>query len=380
MKIVVIVPTYNEKINIEKLIPVLEEVFKKILKHDMQILVADDSSPDGTGDIVRGYMKKYDNLHLLEGQKNGLGAAYVRAMRYAMDKMDAYGVIEFDADFQHDPNNIPRLVEAMDDGYDYVIGSRYIKGGQVPKEWGIHRKLISFVGGSLFARIVLMMFKVHDTTSGLKLTKTEYLKRVDLEHLYSKYYAYKIQILYEIYRMGARIKEIPIIFYERKEGSSKITSKDLFDSFAVVIKLRIRDSKSFLKFLVVGGSGFAINAIILRILVEEAHFTPTVANLFGAAVAIFSNFNLNNFWTFNTDKITGIKQYLWKIINFYATSALGVIFIQTGIIFLGDKLIGQKYYFFYFIVGTGFLLIYNFTVYRFFIWRKKPLPSQDKQK
>src|SRR5665213_370788 len=118
MKIVVIVPTYNEKVNIEKLIPVLEEVFKKIPKHDMRILVADDSSPDGTGDIVRGYMKKYDNIHLLEGQKQGLGAAYVRAMRYAMDKMDAYAVIEFDADFQHDPNNIPRLVEAMDEGYD----------------------------------------------------------------------------------------------------------------------------------------------------------------------------------------------------------------------------------------------------------------------
>ncbi len=369
MKIVVIVPTYNEKVNIEKMIPILEDIFKEIKNHEMSILVADDQSPDGTGEVVKEYMKKWDNVELLEGNKEGLGAAYVRAMRHAMDDLGAGAVIEFDADFQHDPNNIPRLVAAMDEGYDYVIGSRYIKGGSVPKEWGIHRKFISFFGGSLFARLVLFMFKVHDTTSGLKLTKSEYLRRVDLEHLYSKYYAYKIQILYEIYRMGAKIKEIPIQFYERKEGSSKITSKDLIDSLLVVIKLRIRDSKSFLKFLVVGGTGFLLNAIGLRTLVEVGHLNPSVANLVANVFVIFVNYNFNNLWTFSHNKTTSLGPYLKKMAQFYLTSSIGVIFIQTGTIFIGDTLIGRKFYFLYFLIGTGLLLIWNFTIYSRFIWK-----------
>ena len=177
MKIVVILPTYNEKINMEKMIPVLEdEIFPKIKQHQMHILVADDKSPDGTADVIKKFMKKYKNLHLLEGKKEGLGAAYVRAMRYAMDDLNAYAVIEFDSDFQHDPHDIPKLLKAMDDGADCVIGSRYIPGGEIPKEWGLHRKVISRIGG-LFAQLAWWNFSIHDTTSGFKLTKSEYLKK-----------------------------------------------------------------------------------------------------------------------------------------------------------------------------------------------------------
>ena len=119
-------------------------------------------------------------------------------------------------------------------------------------------------------------------------------------------------------------------------------------------------------------AGFVIQAIILRIMVGIVNTDPTIANLTGAVAAIFSNFNLNNFWTFKTEKVSGLSQYLWKLLNFYATSAVGVIIIQTGIILLGDTLFGKKYYFLYFIFGTGLLLIYNFTIYRLVIWRKKP--------
>src|SRR3989344_5967286 len=180
-----------------------------------------------------------------------------------MSAMKADAVIELDADFQHDPKDVKRLIEAADSGADHVIGSRYVKGGSIPKEWGIHRKLMSFFG-SLFARVVLFMFGVHDMTSGLKLSKTEFLKKVDLDHLYSKYYAYKIQITYELSKLGAGIKEIPIIFYERKEGTSKISRKDLIDSFLVVVKLRIRDSKRFIKFGIVGFVGYSVNALGLE--------------------------------------------------------------------------------------------------------------------
>ncbi len=372
MKIVVIIPTYNEKENISRMLVTLEkEVFPQIKNHEMSILVADDKSPDGTQDEVKKVAKDYKNIELIEGNKEGLGAAYARAMKYAMNKMGGGAVIELDADFQHDPHDVVRLVAAMDEGYDYVIGSRYVPGGKIPKEWGFYRKFISFYGGSVFGRAVLWLWGIHDVTSGYKLTRTEYLKKVDLDHLYSKYYAYKIHILHDIVKMGAKVKEVPIIFYERQKGSSKIEQKDLFDSFYVVLRLRVMDSEKFIKFLVVGGVGFILNAVILRLGVEYVHWNPSIANLAGAALAIFSNYNFNNLWTFNESKITSLRAYFYKMLQFYLTSAFGVIFIQTGTIFLGDKFLGRKNYFIYFLFGTGLLLIWNFTIYNKIIWRKK---------
>jgi len=162
MKIVVISPTYNEKENIEKMIPVLEEeVFPKIKNHEMALLIPDDNSPDGTAEVVTSFMKKWKNIYLLRGEKNGLGEAYIRGMKYAMDELKADAVIEFDADFQHDPHDIPRLIAELDNGADYVIGSRYIPGGSIPKEWGFDRKILS-IFGSLFTRIVWLKFSIHD--------------------------------------------------------------------------------------------------------------------------------------------------------------------------------------------------------------------------
>jgi dolichol-phosphate mannosyltransferase len=256
----------------------------------------------------------------------------------------------------------------MDEGYDYVIGSRYIPGGKIPKEWGLHRKMMSFFG-SLFARVVLLQPDIHDMTSGFKLTKTQFLDKMDLENLYSKYYAYKMQMLYDAVKIGAKVKEVPIIFYERTHGSSKISTKDLFDSFGVVIRLRIRDSQKLVKFLVVGGFGFMVNAMTLRMLVEYGHWIPATANLVGAVLAIFSNYNWNNLWTFRTKRVKGLSQYFKKLLHFYATSSFGVIVWQTGAIFLGDWLFGRDHYFIYFIFGTFILLIWNFTIYNKFIWK-----------
>lgn len=371
MKIVVISPTYNEKENIEKLIPHLEkEIFPQIKNHEMWLLIADDRSPDGTADVVKKYMKEYKNLELLIGNKEGLGAAYARAMRYAMEEMKAGAVIEFDADFQHDPKGIIDLVNAMDEGYDYVIGSRYIPGGQIPKEWGLHRKFLSFFG-SLFARIVLLTFHIHDMTSGFKLTRTEFLEKVDLDHLLSKYYAYKIHVLYEVVKLGAKVKEVPIIFYERKMGSSKISQKDLFDSFYVVMRLRLRDSEKFLKFLVVGGFGFIINLVVYNFLATTTTVPLWIANTAGAELAIFSNYNFNNFWTFKQHKAKNIVSYFFKMISFFLTSNIGVFIFQNGLIQLGEMFYGRRYHLIYFLVGTTLLLIWNFTIYNRFIWKKR---------
>lgn len=355
----------------EKMIPLLEEeVFPKVKSHEMYLLVADDHSPDGTADVVKEAQKKWKNIVLLEGKKEGLGAAYARAMKYAMEEMKADAVIEFDADFQHDPHDIPRLILAMDEGADYVIGSRYVKGGKIPPQWGLHRKFMSFFGGT-FARIVLLQLGMHDMTSGYKLTKTKFLRNVDLDNLYSKYYAYKIHIMHDVLKQNPKVTEVPIIFYERTEGSSKITRKDLFDSFWVVIRLRLRDSKKIVKFLMVGGFGFVLNALMLRFLVEYGHWAPATANLVGAALAVFSNYNLNNIWTFRERKSRGIFQYFKKMLQFYLTSSVGILIWQTGTIYLGDVLIGREHYLIYFLVGTFILMIWNFTIYNKLIWKDK---------
>lgn len=385
MKIVVISPTYNEKVNMGKMIPVLEEqVFPQIKKHDVWLLIADDSSPDGTADIVREAMKKWKKIVLLKGDKKGLGAAYVRAMRYAMDEMKADAVIEFDADFQHDPNDIPRLIAAMDEGYDYVIGSRYIPGGQIPKEWGFHRKFMSFFGGQ-FARFMLFIFTIHDMTSGFKLTKTKYLRRVDLEHLYSMYYAYKMQILYEVVNMGAKVKEVPIVFYERKEGSSKIEKKDLFDSFWVVTKLRWRDSKRLIKFLIVGGTGFILQFLITH-LCNGLRVPQATGVTIGGEVAILSNFFFNNFWTFTDTK--GIAQqgnFITRLLKFNVTSlfALAVQFVVTyiAVLVLGEKLhlFGQSMPTNEVILFPTIILIVipmNYLIYNKLIWKTQYLKHE----
>jgi dolichol-phosphate mannosyltransferase len=375
MKIFVVPATYNEKENIEKFITVLEEeVFPKIKNHEMHILVADDFSPDRTGEIVKTLMEKYKNLGINQGERKGLGAAYMRTMGYAIKELGAEVVVSVDADFQFDPHDLIKFVEKIDEGFDMVVQTRYSQGGSIPENWPPQRKLFSIVA-NLFVRTVFMRFSIHDWTGGFRAIKKEVFLEVSPEMTGHNGYIFQIAFLHKAVNDGFKIGEVPLHFSDRKLGMSKIAPLGyIIDVLTFVIMTRIKElvTGPFGKFLVVGGTGFIIQAIILRILVEGFKITPTIANLTGAVAAIFSNYNLNNFWTFRTERVKSVGQYIWKLLNFYATSAIGVIFIQTGIIFLGDQFIGKKYYFIYFIVGTAVLLVYNFTVYRFIIWRIKP--------
>lgn len=382
MKIVVILPTYNEKENIIKLIPLLiEQIFPKVKNHEMSLLVVDDYSPDGTSQEVKEFMKKWKNVELLNGAKNGLGAAYVRGMHYAMDTLKADAIMEFDADFQHDPNDIPHLIEAMDKGADQVIGSRYVKGGGIPKEWGIHRKIISRFGG-LFAQMMFWRFDVHDMTAGYKLTKTEFLKKVDLDHLYSKYYAYKLHILHDVLKMGAKVTEVPIIFYERKEGSSKITRKDLFDSFWVVIRLRFKDSLRFIKFLIVGGTGFVVQLVTIWLSIKLGA-EQFIAAMIGGEMAIISNFLLNNLWTFSdTRSVKEHGGFITRLLKFNIAS-LASIGIQGLVVYIMVKLLGENVNILGYTVHTSIAILFptiifivvplNYLIYNKIIWKTQKL-------
>ncbi len=378
MKIFVIPATYNEADNIEKFITVLEEeVFPKIKGHEMHILVADDYSPDGTGEIVKKLMKKYHNLDINQGEKKGLGAAYIRTMGYAIEEKGADLVISIDADFQFDPHDIPRFIEKIDEGYDMVIQSRYSKGGSIPQNWPVQRKAFSMCA-NLFVRTVFMRFGIHDWTGGFRAIRKEVFQKVRHEMAGYNGYIFQIAFLHKAVRSGFKIGEVPLHFSDRKLGNSKIAPLQyIFNVLSFVITARIKELAfgPFGKFIVVGGIGFILNAVVLKILVEYMHWVPYLANLVGAVLAIFSNYNLNNLWTFKHHKAQGVGEYTKKLLQFYATSAFGVIVIQTGSIFVGVHfLTGQKDYFLYFILGTAILLVWNFFVYSKFIWKKKKTP------
>lgn len=374
MRITVVPATYNEAENIEKFIKTLtDDVIPKIKKHEVSIIIADDYSPDGTGDIVRRLMKKYKNLDISQGEKKGLGAAYLRAMREAVDK-GAEAVVSIDADFQFNPHDLPKFIDKLDEGYDMVVQTRYSGGGSIPHNWPIQRKIFSKTA-NLFVRSIFMKFKVHDWTGGFRAIKREVFEKVSPEMKGYNGYIFQIAFLHKAINKGFKIGEVPLHFSDRKLGMSKIAPLGYIMSvLKYVITARFKEVMRgpFGKFVIVGGFGFILNAIILRVLVDGFGWIPYLANLVGAAVAIFSNFNFNNFWSFRHNRAHSIFHYFFKMGQFYLTSAFGVTIIQTGAIFVGTHYItNNNDYFIYFLIGTSFLLVWNFSIYSRVIWRKR---------
>ena len=366
MNLVIILPTYNERENIEILLDALHKKAKNIAHYTCYFLVVDDFSPDGTGKIIRAYQKTHKDTYLLEKKKEGLGKAILRGMEYAVDTLHADFILQMDCDLSHDPDRISAFIQELDSGADFVVGSRYIKGGSIPSNWGIHRKIFSVVGNAI-VRFGLGYSHVHDWTGGFRAYAVKYyFKLKDQMEAYGGY-VFQIAFLHKAIQMGAQVVEVPIHFTDRKFGHSKIAPAEYIKNVLLYVGM----NGSFGKFLMVGGFGFVINAGLLVVFREWIGLPPTIANLIGAAAAIFSNFNLNNIWTFKDKKINSFGMYVAKLAQFYGTSLSGVVLIQTGTIALGMKLFGDSQYFIYFLVGTGLLLIWNYTVYSKVIWKKK---------
>lgn len=374
MRVVIILPTYNEKGNIEKIIPILEEqIFPRIKTHEMAILVADDDSPDGTALAVHELQKKYRNLEISSGEKKGLGAAYIRGMTYAIDNMGADILFEMDADLQHDPEKIPDFLKKIDEGYDMAIGNRYSDGGSIPQNWPLIRKIFS-IFGNLLVRTILTRFSIHDWTGGYRALKKEVFLKEKEELTEFRGYTFQVSFLHKAVRDGFKIAEVPFHFSDRTLGDSKIAPPEyIFNLLKYVITARFFEviTGSFGKFLVVGGLGFIINASLYEVLVRTTTLPIAICNIIAAQFAILSNYNFNNLWTFRKERSRSILSYFSKMAQFFLSSNTGVILIQSGTIQLGDMLFGEELYRLYFVIGTGFLLIWNFSMYRFVIWRKK---------
>ncbi|MEK7061147.1 MAG: glycosyltransferase [Patescibacteria group bacterium] len=371
-KIVIVMPAYNEVENIGLMIAELfEEVFPKITGVEMNLLVVDDFSPDKTGDIVKKYQEKYQNLHLLQKQKEGLGWAYVKGFRYAVEKLHADAVMEMDADFQHPPKFVVPMVEAYLDGADYVIGSRYIKGGSVPKSWETFRKFVSYFG-NLFIRIVLVKPKLHDLTTGFRLTKVKgVLDQIELEHLMELgRFSHKVDLFYQSIKHAKKVVEVPLAFASRTKDRSKFNTKETISTFRVAIILGIKDKIRFIKFGIVGFTGFLVNYLGLEAL-KRFGLSTYFSTLLATETAIISNFIFNNAWTFKDKTITKVGDIVPQFLKFNLSSLFAVLvqpLIVTGAtrIFSDSSIVRLFALIFALIVVV---IPYNYIVYNLFIWK-----------
>ncbi len=233
---IVIIPTYNEKENIEKII---RAVFN--LSQEFHILIVDDGSPDGTATIVKELQNEFSNsLHIMERtEKSGLGSAYIAGFNWCLQG-DYNFIFEMDADFSHNPDDLPKLYQACYDGADLAIGSRYCKGVSVIN-WPIGRVVMSYYA-STYVRKVLGM-KIFDTTAGFKCYRRKVLESIDFKRIRMRGYGFQIEMKYNTFKLGFKIEEVPIIFVDRTEGTSKMSSGIFGEAFWGVIKMRFRKIK-----------------------------------------------------------------------------------------------------------------------------------------
>src|SRR5947207_5587875 len=225
---VVCLPTYNERENLEAMLRALGE-------KGVRVLVIDDSSPDGTGELADRLAEELDYVRVLHRpEKEGLGPAYLAGFRRALAD-DADLILEMDCDFSHDPNDVPRLIAAAD-AADLALGSRYVGGGSI-RNWGLVRRFVS-AGGSLYARVVLGA-PIHDLTGGFKCYRRRVLETIDLDAVSSRGYAFQIETTYRALRAGFRVVEVPIAFVDRESGSSKMSHDIVLEAVGRVPALRL---------------------------------------------------------------------------------------------------------------------------------------------
>lgn len=353
-KYLICIPTYNEADNIKKLLPTIS----KLNLQNVDILVIDDSSPDGTSKIAKKIdsSKKLNNkIYVLDRKvKEGLGKAYVAGFKWALSHGYDY-IFSMDADFSHDPKYLPKMKEKSAD-YDVVIGSRYIPGGKIVG-WEWFRYANSY-GANFVTRIALGL-KPKDATAGFKCYSSKFLKSINLDKIIAGGYAFQVEMLNLAQEGGFSFTEIPITFVDRRVGESKI-SGELSRSAKTVFQLAVRKKtyRQFIKFAIVG----AINTLIdWAVYWAIIHFTgwstqnlKQIAKALSFIVSATSNYIMNRVWTFRSRD----KQVLKQASKFFAVALVGLVlnnaifYVITGMLHWND--------FYGLAIATGLVLFWNF--------------------
>lgn len=368
-KAVIIIPTYNEAAVIETTIHALFQATQHTSEFEIHILVFDSSSQDDTQSIIKRMQANYPTLHLFsETEKSGLGSAYHQAMEIAIDKLHADIVCEYDADGSHQPKYLLPMLNMLK-SHDAVIGSRYVKGGKIPQDWGIHRKLFS-VMGNWMARAVLHP-KYRDYTSGFRATRTTLLKRILPNKFLSNQYAYKLHLFWLLHKAGAKIAEYPIEFIDRTLGESKLPANSVKDALRVIFTLRFKELRKYFKMCSVGALGAVVQLTIYNQLRKV--LPPYSAAQISVSSAILSNFILNHLYTFKGSAVDNIASQSTKFARqlvLFCIYSIAMIQLQSNFVFFGLKAFGQgrllENLLLCFAIALGSLL--NYFVYSKYIW------------
>ncbi len=394
MRLVVVIPTYNEKENIAEIVKLVLAQGKKMPNIDLHVLVSDSHSPDGTAEVAKTITKNNSRVHFLDVKEKGLGIGLVKGHRYAVDRLKADILAQLDADLSHDPSTLPTMVNHILNGYDLVVGSRLTKGGKNLLGW--HRRVFT-TGSALYSKIMWGTLNISEYTNSYRVFTKKLFEKIDFKKVPWKSKTYIIQpaFLYAAIASGAKIKEVPITFRDRRNGYSKAKiTFYILDVLRFGLKVRIEKSTTFIKFLSVGTISYAINAIALGLLnrgeiyslkilakpalnfvSESGHKISFVtidrlliSALISVELSIIFNFLLHDNWTFKGRAHDGIA--LIRFLKFNLTSILSPI-IQIVSILIFAKILNQHEQI-GLAVGVIVGLFVNYTVNMLWVWKEKP--------
>jgi dolichol-phosphate mannosyltransferase len=363
-KAMVVLPTYNEAKNVPIIIPLIFEQAKKIKTHELHVLVVDDNSPDGTQDRVRKCMQDFANLHLITGEKKGLGEAYKRGIDYAVKILGADLIFQMDADLQHDPALIPLFIALSNHGFSLVIGSRFAPGGSTPN-FSLRRRLLSLVANWMI-RFLGGLPRIHDCTSGYRCIKADLIKKCSFSVLATRGYSFQSSLLFELLRQRARVIEVPITFPDRLHGESKLTFQDQLEFLMNIGKIRFQKSHEFIKFCVVGTTGVFVNMGLYIVLTRTAGIPMEYASPIAIELSILSNFALNDLWTFRnrtTNTALWKRLYRFHLVSLCAGLANYSVLLSLAKIFNVWDILAN-------LIGISIGTLINYSMNSLWTWRE----------
>lgn len=393
MRLVVNIPTYNEEGNIEEIIKKVLAQSKNLQGIDLHVLVSDSHSPDETPAIVKNLSRVNSRIHYLDVKERGIGVGLVKGHRFAVDKLKADILAQMDGDLSHNPATLPIMLAQIEKGFDLVNGSRSMPGGKNLLGW--HRRLFSS-GMSLYCRLAWGTFHLTEYANSYRMFTKKLFQSLDFSKLpwKSKTYIFQPAFLYGALTIGAKIKEVPITFEDRKRGYSKVQiASYILDVVRFGIKVRLEKSKTLFKFLTVGASSYLLNAVILGLLYRGSIYSFTVlknpllsfipsagpkfafleidrlflASIISIELSIIYNFIFHENWTFKDRSHKGL--FVGRLLKFNLTSA-GSPLIQLLSILFFAKVLGKNEQI-GLAVGVAVGIFVNYTLNLLWIWRPK---------
>lgn len=389
-KVVVVLPTYNEKRNLEGFVKKVLDQENKMPGWRVEVVITDSTSPDGTGQLAQKLAKENSRIHYLDVER-GLGVGIIRGHQYSLENLNPDVMAQLDADGQVEVDVLPRLVEAIEEGYNLALGSRFVSGGE--NRLSFSRRLFS-AGSSVVCRLIMGPWSIREFTNSARAFTPALFRKVNLDRIPWKEKSFIIQpsFLHEAVLAGAKYKEVPLVFKNRAEGYSKNKVVNYtYDIVSYALDARLhswgidiplfrlsRRLKTLVKFSIVGLSGTAIDFAFYNFFISYLTIAPATSKGFSTEAAIINNFTLNHLWTFRNRKT---KTSLWQKLGIFNLVSLGGLAIGVVIIkllhslygdgftnFLGFKL---AYYNIYFFVTIPPILVWNFTVNHLITWRNK---------